>query len=364
MSKLYLILVILCAATLLTYVTIIFLDEIWEENFQKQQNHLSSRSDRINHSRALVIVPYFSKYPPVWFQAFLTFAQSSNDSLDWIIFCSQDSNWGQWSSFYVPDNVQIVSLNLTIFARKLLRVTAFNSFHMNPFSTDQVNKVVNLLKSFPYVVVEFKPLLGVIFSEYLTRNDRRYSHWGYGDLDILLGDVSKVLNDPIVSKFDVINFSFGDNHSLYLRAQLVLLRLTQTTLMLWRQCHHFSIFINRLDEFQRSKKWNFQSAEGCLSKQAVDNSNLSIIYLPLQISDAFSGPLADKEVLIVEKGIFRCYGTSFSEHKILNPLVTIYSTTQMLISRSHGRCTYWIDPIYDVRHMMIANIFYSNICPY
>ena len=38
----------------------------------------------------------------------------------------------------------------------------------------------------PRQLVEFKPAIGVVFQEYL----RNYSHWAFGDFDILMGDMN------------------------------------------------------------------------------------------------------------------------------------------------------------------------------
>lgn len=55
----------------------------------------------------------------------------------------------------------------------------------------------------PYYLVEFKPALGWLFREYL----REYTHWAYGDLDVLFGDMRRGWLEPNeLQDFDIITF--------------------------------------------------------------------------------------------------------------------------------------------------------------
>lgn len=55
----------------------------------------------------------------------------------------------------------------------------------------------------PYYIVEFKPALGWLFREYLGG----YTHWAYGDLDVLFGDMRRGWLEPEELKnFDIITF--------------------------------------------------------------------------------------------------------------------------------------------------------------
>lgn len=55
----------------------------------------------------------------------------------------------------------------------------------------------------PYFIVEFKPALGWLFREYLTD----YSHWAFGDLDVVFGDMRNGWLEPFeLRTFDIITF--------------------------------------------------------------------------------------------------------------------------------------------------------------
>lgn len=57
----------------------------------------------------------------------------------------------------------------------------------------------------PYYIVEFKPALGWLFREYLAG----YSHWAYGDLDVLFGDMRRGWLEPDeLRNFDIITFRY------------------------------------------------------------------------------------------------------------------------------------------------------------
>ncbi len=51
-----------------------------------------------------------------------------------------------------------------------------------------------------YKIVDYKPLYGCIFHEYL----KDYSHWGYCDSDVIFGDLSKFLTDARLNTYDRI----------------------------------------------------------------------------------------------------------------------------------------------------------------
>ena len=51
-----------------------------------------------------------------------------------------------------------------------------------------------------YKIVDYKPLYGCIFHEYL----KDYSHWGYCDSDVIFGDLSKYLTDERLNTYDRI----------------------------------------------------------------------------------------------------------------------------------------------------------------
>jgi len=58
-----------------------------------------------------------------------------------------------------------------------------------------------------------QPALGHIYRDYL----KGYSHWGYADIDVLMGDLRRYLDPQELQDYDVLTFSYGDQYRGYLR---------------------------------------------------------------------------------------------------------------------------------------------------
>ena len=67
-------------------------------------------------------------------------------------------------------------------------------------------QIINL----PYILVEYKPAFGHIFAEYL----KDYSHWGYSDLDVVFGDMSRWIDDDEWNDYDIVTYGFGELDTL------------------------------------------------------------------------------------------------------------------------------------------------------
>lgn len=50
----------------------------------------------------------------------------------------------------------------------------------------------------PYKLVDYKPLYGAMFSDYITN----YDWWGWGDIDTIWGDLTSIVNDDNLTKYD------------------------------------------------------------------------------------------------------------------------------------------------------------------
>jgi hypothetical protein len=169
----------------------------------------------------------------------------------------------------------------------------------------KTNQMINLVKEFPYALVEFKPTMGHIFQKIL----RHYEYWGYGDIDMILGRINKLASIEQVRRYDIVSVTFGDPYILYLRGQLVLHRNHEVVNNVWRYCEQFTNISARLESYhqQGRVKWPFQSAEGCYSYATIKNSNLSILISSIQISDAFNARVNLREAFLLGKAIIMCH---------------------------------------------------------
>jgi hypothetical protein len=206
-------------------------------------------------TRVACIIPYIGSSLPVWFDAFAFSALSSSPMFDYLIFVTEVP------TRELPSNVKIIRISSTNFYERIARLDQSDiseyTFRQNMLSVEM------LMTLFPYALVEFKPCLGVLFSDYLST----YSHWALADLDVLVGKMHTIITPRIINQYDIYSSSFGDNFRLYMRGQLTIHKNNKYVNNAWRGCHHLSHLTQRFKAFRDSgfKVWEFQSAEGCYS---------------------------------------------------------------------------------------------------
>jgi hypothetical protein len=144
-----------------------------------------------------------------------------------------------------------------------------------------------------------------------------YSHWGYADVDVLMGRTKPTkpfITDRILETYDTYTISFGDNNRYYMRGQLSIFKNNNITRNLWRKCYDLEHIGKRLNDFfthsdptKRMAGWHFESAEGCISRVVAMEKGLLSWSTSALISDAFRAPTSDKETLIIGAATLRCY---------------------------------------------------------
>lgn len=132
-----------------------------------------------------VLIPYFGELPN-YFPIFLKSCET-NGSIDWILFTDVCKNYDY------PKNVHIVRMEFSILQRMV---------------QDKFDFEVSL--SSPYKLCDYRPAFGYIFEEYISE----YDFWGYGDVDLIYGDIRKYLTDDVMKcekVFDRGHFSLVRN---------------------------------------------------------------------------------------------------------------------------------------------------------
>ena len=125
-----------------------------------------------------IIIPYFGKFPN-YFPLFLN-SCASNSTVNWTIITDNTAMYNY------PVNVQKVEMSF-YGVQQLIR---------SKFDFDvAINSVHKLC--------ELKPAYGYIFDELIVG----YDYWGYGDLDLIYGDMRSFLTDDILT-YDKI-FTLG-----------------------------------------------------------------------------------------------------------------------------------------------------------
>ncbi|GKY91238.1 hypothetical protein MPSEU_000096400 [Mayamaea pseudoterrestris] len=241
------------------------------------------RAARYNEDRIAIILPFvgqstnYNRYTaPAYLAMFCAGAIGAAEVADFFIF--HNGVLDAASLWDCPNNVKFVDLGSSEnFARHLLRVLDQKDDASLEFeSRDKlIQLVAKHLYVYPYCLVEFKPALGHIFADFIAG----YSHWGYSDLDMLYGDLGRWITPDELKDFDIVTYSFGDQHRLYLRGQLTFHKNTPKITQLWRSCDYLSHLDARLaNVVNRKTKYHFESAEGCYSAAILQQNNIRVKY--------------------------------------------------------------------------------------
>ena len=154
-----------------------------------------------------------SHFPP-YFPLFSWSAAGSASLVDFLIF-----HTGQLPpsvTLAAPDNVKFIDLkDAAGFVDVHARVaTVLADGTRSKQDVENLKKILTAqFQKHPYTLVEYKPAYGHIFAEYL----KPYTHWGYGDLDMVFGDIPSWVSDSELNDWDIVTYSHGDQSSVYLR---------------------------------------------------------------------------------------------------------------------------------------------------
>lgn len=130
-------------------------------------------------NKIALIIPYFTVYPPIWLN--LNFYSCSKQSnIDFIYFTDCD------------EIIHLASKYSNIICHKI-------SFE------DYCNNVSNRLglafhPQHAYKLCDLKPFYGFIHEDIL----KQYDFWGYGDNDLVYGNLEVLTSDNMLSSYDVI----------------------------------------------------------------------------------------------------------------------------------------------------------------
>jgi len=127
-----------------------------------------------------MVYSYMGKWPN-YLRLFLESCKY-NPSVDFLIFtdCGEP---GEHS-----ENVKIIPMNLS----------EFNALASLKLGMDIKIKT-------PYKLCDFKPCYGVVFEDYI----QKYEYWGYGDIDVIFGNIRKFITDDLLNNYDIITSGKG-----------------------------------------------------------------------------------------------------------------------------------------------------------
>lgn len=141
----------------------------------------------------VILIDYFGSWPG-WFPIFLASCQS-NETIDWII----RTDCG--TPDHVPTNVKIIRMTYRNYVADVSR-----------------NLGINFQPSGNYKICDIKPMYADMYCDDI----KNYDYFGFGDLDVIYGDIRKFYNEDVLSH-DVIS-----THADMVSGHLALFRNTET----------------------------------------------------------------------------------------------------------------------------------------
>ena len=288
--------------------------------------------------RIAIIIPFVGESMesiPPYIELFCHAAKGSANLVDFLIIHNGvlDDYYGtacggNGSSSDSDSNVKFISLQtMENFAKYLIRVlddkpteewsievdgekkgkkAAKDEHYKQQLQKQKQHKMIHILTkilgNFPYVLVEFKPALGYIFEEFIPTT--LYTHWGYSDMDILFGDISRWTTYEELTQYDIVTYGYGDQHRLYLRGQFTFHKnLPRTINKLWKRCTYLSDMDIRFQTIISGKtKLQFESAEGCYSSSILQTTNVKVKYAVKAFTDVKDNDTANTHGLYIGLG--------------------------------------------------------------
>lgn len=201
------------------------------------------------HKIALLI-PYFGKWP-TFMNLFLESCKK-NQLID-IIFITDLKPIDN-----APKNIKYIQMNFEELKQRI---------------EDKLSLKVPNIK--PYKLCDYRPAYGIVFSDELSE----YDLWGYGDNDLIYGDLNLFLTDDVLNKHDV--FAFRNDH---LHGPFTLYKNNDKINSLFKKNEHVNqIFTTKdylsFDEFGREG----YHLDKNLNLTNYSNDNISVIMLKEQV---------------------------------------------------------------------------------
>lgn len=155
----------------------------------------------IHDPRICIVIPYFGRWP-FWINYFLLSCRL-NPSINWIIYtdcgCLTDS----------PPNVKLIEISFQEYCKLVSKKLAIRFEPENP-----------------YKLCDIKPALGDLHSDELGN----YDFWGFGDIDLVYGDLRAFFTRDRLSQKDVFS-----NHATRISGHLCLIRNQQDLNMAYKK---------------------------------------------------------------------------------------------------------------------------------
>ena len=263
---------------------------------------------RVPEYRIAMVIPWVGNLP-IWSSYFFSSAAAAAPLVDFLVF-----HEGQklFQPADAPSNVIFTDLGPGGIAQ-LFGMSLGEALELPIRNATIVIKAMRLMfEKWPRLVAEYKPTFGSVFASYL----KAYTHWGYCDLDMVIGNLPLFIEQAELDSYDVVSYSFGDQEALYLRGQWTMHRNMHYVNTMWKGCPHLGVglqkelllkvaWVRRMEArgLQNYPK-RFQSAEGCYSQRAVATRGIRIRVTHKQFV-GLTVP-ADQVIYSVSSSVWQC----------------------------------------------------------
>lgn len=130
-----------------------------------------------------------------------------NDQLKIALIIPYFGNWPTYFNIYLKSCANNKWLNVYFFTDCQIPDNHPQNVTFIPFTLREISFLASkkIKKEFrishAYKLCDFKPCYGLIFEDYL----KDYDYWGYGDIDLVYGDLEPIIKDRIAAGFDVLS---------------------------------------------------------------------------------------------------------------------------------------------------------------
>lgn len=181
----------------------------------KKQNNSRLSRPYSNEKSVIILLSFFGEFP--WYFCYFTHSCRYNPTINFCIISDNNkiSNMPKNVSFVIITREQFQSL-----------------------ATEKLGFSTKLIHG--YKICDFRPSLGYLFPELI----KEYEFWGYGDIDMMYGNLRNFLTPQLLDNYDI--FSFRPE---YLTGSFTILRNTKKINTLFMQSRDCKTVLSQSEYF-------------------------------------------------------------------------------------------------------------------
>lgn len=172
-------------------------------------------------NKICMVIPYFGKWPE-WFSLYL-YSCSKVGKIDFFFF----TDCGIPKTIY--SNTKFVEISYEKYCEQVSRKLNIAFHPLNP-----------------YKLVDLKPFLHLIHKEIIEK----YDFWGFSDIDLVYGNISSLINDMSLLKYDLIT-----SHSDRLAGHFTVIRTKSSYSLAYQRIPDWREKLSSPTNYGLDEKW-------------------------------------------------------------------------------------------------------------